>query len=139
MDDLGYAMNASIGLPYMRAEVIDALRSLSDPVHQRTKWGHYDPVGHYYDDLDINIHILYDDTLVMTDPKKSISHIIYESEVEPLLALNAVLGPLIKDLGDVPDHVYLDDPRWPAVIHAAADALAAMEANEPQDGTRQPQ
>lgn len=123
----------------MRSQVIDAVRSLSDPVHQRTKWGRYDPKEHYYDDLDINIHILYDDFMVLPNPGESVGSLIYESEVLPLEALDVILGPMIKDLGDVPDHVYLDDPRWPAVIHAAADALAAMEANEPQDGTRQPQ
>ncbi|RRD48649.1 SCO4402 family protein [Arachnia propionica] len=93
---------------------------------------------HYYDNLDINIHILYDDFRVLPNPEKSIASLIYESEVLPLKALDEILGPLIKDLGDAPDHVYLDDPRWPAVIHAAADALAAMEANEPRDGAHQP-
>ena len=124
------ALRGSIEFPWMRSQIIDTVRSLSDPMHQRAKWGRYDPVEHYYDDLDINIHILYDDFMVLPNPEESIASLLYESEVEPLRALDAVLGPLIDDLGDVPDHVYLSDPRWPAVTNAAAYALEAMESNE---------
>lgn len=127
------ATRGPVEFPWMRSQLIDAVRSLGDPVHQRTTWGHYDPTNHYYDDLDINIHILYDDFTVLPNPEESIASLIHESEVLPLKALDATLGPMIKDLGDAPDEVYLADPRWPAVIQAAADALAAMEANEPSD------
>ena len=120
-----------IKFPWMRSQIIDTVRSLSDPVHQRTKWGRYDPTEHYYDDLDINIHILYDDFTVLPNPEESIASLLHESEVLPLKALDVVLDPMIKDLGNAPDEVYLCDPRWPAVIQAAADASAAMEANEP--------
>ena len=127
------ALRGSIEFPWMRSQIIDTVRSLSDPMHQCTKWGRYDPIEHYYDDLDINIHILYDDTTVVPNPELSISSLLYESEVPALRALDTVLGPLIDDLGDAPDEIYLADPRWPSVIHAAANALAAMEANETSD------
>ncbi|MDO5068344.1 MAG: hypothetical protein Q4D96_13790 [Propionibacteriaceae bacterium] len=118
-------MNYPIEFPYLRAEILNALQAISDPACQ-TKW-----VGWGY--LDLYIHILYDDTTVIPNPEMSVSSLLYESEVPALQALDAVLGPMIKGLGDAPDEVYLADPRWPAVIQAAADALAAMEANEPSD------
>ena len=70
---------------------------------------------------------------MVPNPELSISSLLYESEVPALRALDTVLGPLIDDLGDAPDEIYLADPRWPSVIHAAANALAAMEANETSD------
>lgn len=124
MDNLGQAMNSSIEFPYMRAEILNALKVLCDPERQRKEW-----VGWGY--LDLYVHILYDDTTVIPNPEMSVSSLLYESEVPAFQALDAILGPMIDDLGDAPDQVYLADPRWPAVIHAAADALAAMEANEP--------
>lgn len=117
-------MNTSIEFPCMRAEILNALKALCDPERQRKEW-----VGRGY--LDLYVHILYDDTMVIPNPEMSISSFLCESEVPAFQALDAILGPMIDDLGDASDQVYLADPRWPAVIQAAADALAAMEVNEP--------
>lgn len=40
-----------------------------------------------------------------------------------------VLGPLVDELGDVGDEVYLASPRWPAVVSAARIMIEAMRAD----------
>jgi hypothetical protein len=128
-----HSMTGSIKFPAMRAEVIEALKALSNPEHQRTKWGRCEPGTDYYDDLDMNVHILYDDTLVLPSPEDAIGSLLHPPEVPVLQALDGFLGPLIRDLGDSPDEVYLADPRWPHVIDQAGIALAAMRScDEPE-------
>lgn len=128
-------MTGAIEFPNMRAEVIEALRALSDPEHQRARWGRYEPGVEYYDDLDMNVHILYDDTHVLPDPESAVPSLLHDSEVPALQAVDAVLGQMIRDLGDRPDAEYLSDPRWPAVVRAAGEALAVLKAS---DGTDSP-
>jgi hypothetical protein len=124
---LGYAVTDVIEFPSMRAEVIEALRALSDPVHQRTRWGRFEPGVDYYDDLDMNIHILYDDCAVLPDPASSVRSLLRPTEVATLSAVDSVLGPLIRELGDRPDEDYMAHPGWADVVEASAAALAAMQ------------
>lgn len=114
----------------MRAEVVEALRSLSDPERQRTRWGRHVPGQDYYDDLDMNVHVLYDDTEVLPNPETAVPEILHESEVSAVRGVGAVLGPLIRELGDRPDEDYLSDQRWPDVVAAARAALAAMQTQD---------
>ena len=44
------------------------------------------------------------------------------------------LNPLLEDLADSSDAVYLADPRWPSVVHAARSALDGMR-NPPTGAT----
>lgn len=117
----------------MRAEVMGALRALSDPKDQRSTWGKYQPGVHFYDDLDVNVHILYDDSQVLPNPESAVSSLLRESEVPALQAVDAALSPMIQDLGDCPDADYLSDPRWPVVVRAAEEAITVMEANDGTD------
>lgn len=121
---------SEIKFPYMRAEVISALRSLADPGHQRSRWGVVEEGVNYYDDLDMNVHILYDDTQVLPDPESAVPSLLYDSEVSALLAVDAVLGQVIQQLGDQPDSEYLADSRWSAVVDAAGVALLVMQTND---------
>jgi hypothetical protein len=43
-------------------------QALVDPQHQRLRWGRVEEGVRYYDDLDINVHILYDDCQVLPSP-----------------------------------------------------------------------
>lgn len=122
-------MNGNVEFPSMRAEVIGALRALSDPEHQRVTWGKYESGVSYYDDLDMNVHILYDDAQVLPDPESAVPSLLYESEVSALQAVHAVLGQMIQDLGDSPDAEYLSDARWADVVRAAREALAVMKTS----------
>lgn len=123
-------MTARVGFPEIRAEVLGALQSLGDPDHQRTRWGRYVEGVNYYDDLDLNIHILYDDYRVLPSPDSAVPEILHAAEVPALLAVEAALGPMIRDLGDRADEEYLKDPRWAGVLNAARLAHAVLRTND---------
>jgi hypothetical protein len=123
-------VNTKVRFPEMRENVLAAVEALGDPVYQSEKWGHYFEDINYYDDLDLNIHILYDDCMVLPTPERAVPQILYEDEVLPLRALDAVLGPMIDDLGDVTYVEYIVDPRWAGVVGAARDAYLVMLAND---------
>lgn len=119
-------MTGRPSFPEMRLEVIGAVRALSDPEYQERQWGHYEEGVNFYDDLKLNVHILYDDTMVLPDPEGAVSTILYAEEVPALSAIDRALGPLLDQLGDQPDSDYLAHPGWPAVVRAAAAALTEM-------------
>lgn len=112
----------------MRNEVVAALFSLSDPAHQRSRWGRVEEGVDYYDDLTLNVHVLYDDTQVLPSPEHATSSVLHPEEVPALQALDRVLGELVRELGDSSDNVYLADPRWADVVDAARAALEVMRS-----------
>lgn len=114
----------------MRLEIIEAMRSLSDVEHQRLQWGNYDPEINYYDDLRLNLQMLYDDTAVLPDPAASVPDLLHASEVDALAGVDLALRPMMDDLGAADDSRYTRDPRWAGVVSAAAQALDAMRASD---------
>lgn len=123
-------MTRDVKYPEMRSEVVEAVRALSDPGYQHSQWGRYEDGVNYYDDLTLNIHVLYDDSMVLPDPHVAVPDVLHESEVSVFAALEQALGPMIKDLGDEPDSAYISDPRWRAVVEAAASVLLAMRHSD---------
>jgi hypothetical protein len=121
------AVSHAVRFPDMRLQVIAALRSLSDPQHQQTRWGRVDEGVNYYDDLTMNVHTLYDDCLVLPDPQEAVPDVLHPEEIPIFLDLQRALGPMIQDLGDERDDAYMRDPRWPVVVDTAARALVAMQ------------
>lgn len=120
-------MTHPITYPEMRLQVIEAVRALADTEHQRIRWGRYEEGVNYYDDLSLNVHILYDDCMVLPAPEGSVPTILHAQEVSIFHDLEHVLGPMLDDLRGEPDNVYMSDPRWPRVVQAAAEVLAVME------------
>ena len=121
-----HPMRSPVRFPEMRDQLIASLLSLSDLEGQTSRWGHHEEGVDYYDDLTLNVHVLYDDCEVLPDPASSVGTVLYEEEVDALAGVQAALGPMLDDLQDSPDDVYLADPRWPAVVEAAKAALDAM-------------
>jgi len=118
-----------IKYPEMRREVANALAALADPEYQQRVWidRNY-PRDNFYDDLSLNINILYD--MVLPDPTSRKGAVLLdENEVEQLTRLEEVLGPLIADLRDAPDGAYMSDPRWKQVVVAASSALSCMDVS----------
>lgn len=126
MVDLERAVSG-IEFPAMRHEVLLTLASLADPDYQRRAWlnGEFEREGRY-EDFSLAVNILYDDTAVLPDPGPAVGRVVFEGEVASLRALSSSLTPLIDQLGDSPDGVYLDAAEWPIVVDAAAVALATM-------------
>ena len=110
----------------MRAEVLEALKALSDREYQEREWGKYQEAVCRYDDLALNVHILYDDCRVLPDPSSQVGSVLFPEDVDYLRRVDAVLGPLIDQLGRSPDAEYLADPRWDLVVDAAAEALSHL-------------
>lgn len=121
-----------IQFPSMRNEVVYALASLSDRAYQQRVWiDRIMPTPTFHDDLDLNVHILFDDTDVCLHPERWVGQVLYPAEVEPLHDLGEVLDATIDDLGDAPDTDYLADPRWDKVIRLARVALVTMTGRSP--------
>jgi hypothetical protein len=127
-----------IEFPLMRAEVEHAVGCLADVEYQQRVWIRREmPSPTYYDDLDTNIHVLFDDCKVLPDPTGMIGSVLRRGEeIERLAELGNTLDAMIRDLRNAPDAAYLADVRWPtvvaqaaaeqAVVAQAAAALAAM-------------
>ncbi len=116
--------------PELRLEVIGALQALSDPEHQRMRWGRVEEGVGFFDDLTLNVHILYDDCAVLPDPQSAVPELLHPAEVQPLLELHTAFWPMLQELGERPDIDYLSDPRWPIVVRAAAAALVVFESSD---------
>lgn len=114
----------------MRQQTVTALTALADRDYQQRVWIDREyPHAGFYDDLTLNVNMLYD--MVLPDPRSRLGVVLLsESEVARLDELEQLLGPLIDDLGDTYDQQYLSDPRWSEVVAAAASALSAMKAND---------
>lgn len=119
-------MNDRIRYPNLRAEVASALLCLRD-LNQQVGGQARPPT--FYDDLDLSIHILYDDLMVLPDPAASVSDVLYGNEIAALRAVDVFLGPMMRELGDQSDEVYVSDPRWGCLELAAGEAYDIMERN----------
>ncbi len=120
-----------IEFPEMRAEVVRSVEALADPEYQQRVWIKREyPSTPYYDDLDMNIHTLFDDTEVLGDAQGAVGTILHPDEVHSFTMLFEAFNPLIDDLGDASDDAYLAHPRWPLVVERARAALATLRAGD---------
>ncbi|HWH01990.1 MAG TPA: hypothetical protein VNV66_22345 [Pilimelia sp.] len=126
-------MRHPVEYPHARWAVLEALAALSDHAYQQRVWLRRGiPQQDFCDSLDLAIHTLYDDWAVLPAPAGAIGGIVVDGVgVERLIALDDVLSPLLEDLGDVPDSVYLKHPSWSQIRAAAAAALSAMVLEGP--------
>jgi len=116
--------------PYLRDEILDAIRELADPEHQRVVW----PRPIYLESFDEVIHWLYDDTRVFDDPEGSIGYYLRNPhEARVMHPLRRALDTLLDALGgDLTDEEYVASPLWNPVLDAARTALAVLEAGRTQ-------
>lgn len=125
-------MSIQVRFPEMRAEVIDAIRSLADRDRQQRYWIRQEfPSEGYFEDLGLNVNILYDDTGVLREPSSRLGSVLAsDEEVTALRLLAEELNPIIDKLGNQPDSAYLRDPAWQNVIDRAASALAVLQRED---------
>lgn len=126
-----------IRYPNFRAELVQAVRALSDPDYQQRVWveGEVPAAGRY--DFTHCIHILFDDMSVLPEPEKgSVGAVIYPNEVDAMKALGGVLDPLIDELsGTATDAAYLTHSKWAEVMRRAKNAYQVLRANDDQHST----
>ncbi|WP_435812251.1 SCO4402 family protein [Streptomyces olivaceoviridis] len=119
----------SVSFPEMRGNVVSAVQALADEDYQQRVWIDREyPHEGYYDDFDMNLHILFDDTLVLEDPTAAVGTILRsKEEVEAMGALASALDALLATEGrDKTDAEYIASPLWHAVLRAASAALEAL-------------
>lgn len=119
---------SGVEYPEMRAEVIEAVRALSDLEHQRRVWVRRElPHPGYHDDFALNLNVLYDDTSVLEDPAAAIGDVLRDDrEARALAPLRDSLEDLLAKHPHLTDEQYLDTPEWPTVLATAAAALAVL-------------
>jgi hypothetical protein len=121
-------MTVPVDSPYARWEVMRALASLSDPEYQERVWiRHQMPHKNYFDNFDNAVHALYDDWVVLPEPRAALGSVLVNGpEVSRIAALGVTLDSLIEELGESPDSVYLAHAEWGTVLAQASSALSAM-------------
>ncbi|MGX1887569.1 SCO4402 family protein [Streptomyces sp. NPDC055287] len=127
-----------VKLPEMRAEIISALRALSDTGYQKRVWIDRDyPHPDYYDDFTLNVNVLYDDTTVLADPEAALGYTLTsEAEVRVMKTLADVLGNTLSQVGrEATDAEFLASPCWPQVVATATRALSVLTGSSSDAGT----
>ncbi|MFC5660720.1 SCO4402 family protein [Streptomyces nogalater] len=118
-----------VSFPEMRRNVLSAVQALSDEEYQRRVWVDMDyPHEGYYDDFEMNLHILYDDTLVLEDPESAMGTVLRsEEEVKAMAELASAIDLLLDREGTgKTDAEYISSPLWGPVVRSAAVAHAAL-------------
>lgn len=133
MEELVYAQMIEVKFPEMRKSVIGAVKSLADRDYQRRVWveGRY-PNEQYYDDFSMNVHILFDDTVVLEDPEKYLGAILAShAEVGVMEVLADALERLLDIEGrERSDLEYMESPHWDAVVTAAETAYRELTSDD---------
>jgi hypothetical protein len=116
----------------MREQLFDTLRALADVDYQRKVWIQRQyPPGVQYDDFDLAVHFLFDDTALFDAPEKTVGWILEdEYEVRAIQKVTKAIDDLLNELGtDLTDEQYINSPMWSDVVKAASEALSALNKN----------
>ncbi len=115
---------------WARRQVIDCIATLADFEYQSRVWIRHElPFPGYYDELDLQVHVLFDDFEVLPEPRAVDGDLLLPgAEVKRLRELGAVFDPMIERLSEVAesDEAYLSDPEWPEVVQLAQRCLSAF-------------
>jgi hypothetical protein len=116
--------------PSMREELLDTLKGLSDYEYQVRAWiEHHLPPGQF-DDLDLAVHFLYDDTGLAEDPKGAIGVFLYdETEVALVSQVIDALNLVFEKYGlDKTDAEYINSDLWSEVLKTASIAFQELNS-----------
>ncbi len=132
MDVLVQAVTAGkIRYPDMRREVALAVEHLADPEYQQRVWVERTyPSPNYYDDLNMTLHTLYDDTGIASDVQGEIgATLLNEREAGLVQEVVRALDDVLAEVGDrAPDGAILGSDGWPRVVAAAREAWREMSS-----------
>lgn len=120
--------------PAMRNEILGALEALSDLEYQQTVWiNRQFPTPTYYDDFDMAIHTLYDDTGLGDDVRSEVGLTLRdEAEARLVQEVLVALEEVFSECGvDSEFEVVRASRNWPKVVSAAAAALTQLRAAPP--------
>ena len=125
---VGQTMNG-ISSPWMRAQLVDLLKGLSNYDYQKGSWGVFRGSGLPYDELGYAVHFFYDDTVLSHDPSSLIGSFLLDGEeVVAVTHVIAALDVIFAKYGlDLPDAAYIEKPEWASVLVAASKALEIIQ------------
>ena len=117
----------------MREELIETLRALSDKKYQESAWvrGEF-PEGIEYDDFDLAVHFLFDDTCLAERPEDLIGYcLIDKQEAQLVHAVTESIDQVLSELGnETSDLEVISSPLWHNVIQTAKKAHQIIEFNQ---------
>ena len=124
---------SDVKFPQLRAEVVEAVRALSDHDYQWRVWIRQEhPEPDWYDDFTLNVHVLFDDCRVLEAPTETIGDVLRSAdEATAMLPLARALNTLFDRYGKhLSDEEYLNAPEWSTIVVAAGTALTALTMDE---------
>ncbi len=119
--------------PEMRNELISNLESLSDWEYQKKCWVLREcPNGVEYDEFDLSVHFLFDDTKLATDPESTVGSFLKdEIEAQAVKTVCHELNSIFDKYGyNLTDEEYINLVEWPKVIESASKALLIVRGEE---------
>ena len=124
---------SKIKYPSMRGELLHNLKKLSDDSYQSRVWvKNIYPENVEFDNFDLVVHFIFDDTSLGDDPASMLGVVLYnENEVELMSALVKALDILFEKYGTVlSDEDYMEKPEWARIVQSAQKAYSTMYAHE---------
>ena len=120
--------------PYLRAEVVSALESLSDREYQQRVWvEHILPAPGQGDNFTMVFNSLFEDVPVVEDPMSFIGTVLRnQAEAHAMTPLKRAVDRLHEAMGyNRTDAEYLASPLWDDVVATASHALAELRRTVP--------
>ena len=107
--------------PWMRAQLLATLNSLSDVTYQKDVWGKPNPIAKSYDDFDAAVSFLYDDAGLNNYAADAIGSILIdESEAALIAELLTAIDKLFQEHGkNLSDKEYRETNEWAKIVEKA--------------------
>ena len=110
--------------PGMRAELIEHLQALSDAKYQRIAWVEHSLEGGKYDEFNLAVQFIYDDTNLSENPDLDIGTILLnKNESDSIRQLVKEIDTIFDCYGlTLKDDEYISKSEWKNVIIKAKEA-----------------
>ena len=120
---------SELTFPEMRTELIEYLQGLSDEKYQRIAWVEHSLEGKY-DEFDLAVHFLYDDTKLSDNPDLYIGDILLnKDESDSIKCLAREIDIIFERYGlTLSDEEYISKPEWKNVVAKAKEACLVFGA-----------
>jgi len=117
-----------VEFPWMRMQLIVCIKGLSDKNYQYNEWVLHKGESCEYDDFDITVHFLYDDTDVAENADEYIGLIfINKEEADSVKNVVDKIDIIFDKYGlELSDKEYIEKPEWNDVIEAAKKARSIL-------------
>jgi hypothetical protein len=128
----GILKSMTIKFIEMREELIETLRALSDKKYQQSAWVRQEfPKGIEYDNFDLAVHFLFDDTCLAENPEDLIGYcLVNKQEAQLVFCVTESIDKLLSKLGnDLSDSEYISSPLWEDIIQTSKQPYEVIKSN----------